>query len=56
VWIFKGEVFDKSELAQQAAEGEAAAPSTPLAAAPAQPATPPALPAAEVAARSDLMA
>src|SRR5438874_3794683 len=37
VWIFKGEVFDKSELAQQAAEGEvAAAPSTPLA-----PAAPP---------------
>jgi small subunit ribosomal protein S3 len=54
VWIFKGEVFDKAELAQQAAEGEAApAPSTPLAAAPAQPATPP---APEVAARSDLMA
>src|SRR6266853_74740 len=25
VWIFKGEVFDKSELAQQAAEGEVAA-------------------------------
>ena len=54
VWIFKGEVFDKSELAQQASEAEAApAPSTPLAAAPAQPATPP---APEVAARSDLMA
>src|SRR6202158_256500 len=54
VWIFKGEVFDKAELAQQAAEGEAAAaPSTPPAAAPAQPATPP---APEVAARSDLMA
>src|ERR1700724_3146616 len=54
VWIFKGEVFDKAELAQQASEGEAAAaPSTPLPAAPAQPATPP---APEVAARSDLMA
>ena len=54
VWIFKGEVFDKAELAQQAAEGEAAAaPSTPPAAAPAQPVTPP---APEVAARSDLMA
>src|SRR6202158_4925463 len=54
VWIFKGEVFDKAELAQQAIEAEAAAaPSTPPAAAPAQPATPP---APEVAARSDLMA
>src|SRR2546429_9121513 len=43
VWIFKGEVFDKSELAQQAAEGEvAAAPSTP----PAPPAPPPATPPA----------
>src|SRR6202158_2327334 len=52
--IFKGEVFDKAELAQRAPEGEAAAaPSTPPAAAPAQPATPP---APEVAARSDLMA
>src|SRR6266403_133581 len=57
VWIFKGEVFDKSELAQQAAEGEvAAAPSTPLAPAAPPPVTPPALPAPEVAARSDLMA
>ena len=54
VWIFKGEVFDKSELAQQASEAEAAAaPSTPVAAAAALPATPP---APEVAARSDLMA
>src|ERR1700674_4894662 len=54
VWIFKGEVFDKAELAQQAAEGEAAAaPSTPPAAAPAQPVAPP---APEVATRSDLMA
>ena len=54
VWIFKGEVFDKAELAQQASEAEAAAaPSTPPAAAPAQPVTPP---APEVAARSDLMA
>jgi len=25
VWIFKGEVFDKAQLEQQAAEGEAAA-------------------------------
>src|SRR5260370_36239556 len=56
-WIFKGEVFDKSELAQQAAEGEvAAAPSTPPAPAAPPPVTPPALPAPEVAARSDLMA
>src|SRR5712691_11761948 len=54
VWIFKGEVFDKAELAQQASEAEAApAPSTPPAAAPTQPVTPP---APEVAARSDLMA
>ena len=54
VWIFKGEVFDKSELAQQAAEGEvAAAPSTPLVPAAPPPVTPP---APEVAARSDLMA
>jgi small subunit ribosomal protein S3 len=54
VWIFKGEVFDKAELAQQAGEAEAAAaPSTPPAAAPAPPAAPP---APEVAARSDLMA
>src|SRR3982074_3097367 len=54
VWIFKGEVFDKAELAQQASEAEAApAPSTPLAAAPAPPAAPP---APEVAGRSDLMA
>src|ERR1700719_4727699 len=54
VWIFKGEVFDKAELAQQASEAEAAAaPSTPPAAAPVPPLTPP---APEVAARSDLMA
>ena len=32
VWIFKGEVFDKSDL-EQAAEGEAAAPATPAPAA-----------------------
>jgi small subunit ribosomal protein S3 len=40
VWIFKGEVFDKVELAQQAAEGEApaAAPNAPPAAA--EPAAP----------------
>jgi len=45
VWIFKGEVFDKSELAQQAGEAEAApAPGTSPAAAPAQPVTPPAQP------------
>jgi len=54
VWIFKGEVFDKSELAQQqAAEAEGAVPAaTPLAAAPAAPATPaaPAAPAALAAA------
>ena len=38
VWIFKGEVFDKAELAQQAAAAEAeAAPARPL---------PPPLPAA----------
>src|SRR5258705_12020701 len=55
VWIFKGEVFDKSELAQQASEAEAAAAPS-AAAAPAQPVTPPAPPAPEVAARSDLMA
>ncbi len=52
VWIFKGEVFDKAELAQQASEAEAA-PAPSAAAAPAQPVTPP---APEVAARSDLMA
>jgi small subunit ribosomal protein S3 len=47
VWIFKGEVFDKSDLEKPAAEGEsasgapaAAAPATPAAAAP--PASPPA--------------
>jgi len=41
VWIFKGEVFDKTELAQQAAEGEAAAtPAAPAAAAPAVPPPP----------------
>jgi small subunit ribosomal protein S3 len=65
VWIFKGEVFDKSELAQQAAESEvAAAPSTPLAPAAPPPVTPPATPSVttsappspEVAGRSDLMA
>ena len=46
VWIFKGEVFDKSELAQQqAAEGEGAAPQpTPLAPATATPAAPAAVP------------
>jgi small subunit ribosomal protein S3 len=51
VWIFKGEVFDKSELAQEAATEEAApAAAAPAAAAP--PATPPpaaAPPAADAA-------
>src|ERR1700756_4885052 len=48
VWIFKGEVFDKSELAQQqAAEAEGAVPAaTPLAAAPAAAPAPPATSAA----------
>jgi small subunit ribosomal protein S3 len=58
VWIFKGEVFDKSELAQPAAEAEgapapgtaaaapaAAAPAAPAAAAPAAPAAAPETPA-----------
>src|SRR5215469_3333990 len=44
VWIFKGEVFDTAELAQQQAEGEAA--QAPAAAAPAAPAAPPAAEAA----------
>jgi len=53
VWIFKGEVFDKAELARAEAEGEAAAAAAatpaPAAAAPATPAAPvaPAAPAAE---------
>jgi small subunit ribosomal protein S3 len=45
VWIFKGEVFDKSDLEKAAAEGEsapAAAPAAPAAASP--PASPPASP------------
>ncbi|MBV8340791.1 MAG: 30S ribosomal protein S3, partial [Gammaproteobacteria bacterium] len=41
VWIFKGEVFDKTELEKTAAEGEA-----PAAAAPAAAAAAPAAPAA----------
>src|SRR5580693_1998476 len=51
VWIFKGEVFDKAQLAQQAAEGEAApataapAAAAPAAAAPAAATPPPAAPA-----------
>src|SRR6185312_11272621 len=45
VWIFKGEVFDKAELARAEAEGEAAA----AAAAPAPAAAAPATPAAPVA-------
>ena len=54
VWIFKGEVFDKSDLEKAPAEGEsapAAAPAPP-AAAPAPPAaaTPPASPAADATA------
>jgi small subunit ribosomal protein S3 len=45
VWIFKGEVFDKAQLAQQAAEGEAApAAAPPPAAAPAAAAPPAATP------------
>jgi small subunit ribosomal protein S3 len=36
VWIFKGEVFDKPQVAASAVEGEAAAaPAAPVAAAPA---------------------
>ena len=43
VWIFKGEVFDKAELAQAAAEGEAVAAAAAAAAAtPVAPAAPPA--------------
>jgi small subunit ribosomal protein S3 len=49
VWIFKGEVFDKNELAQQAAaaapEGEAAAAATPGTPAVTPPAAPEAAPA-----------
>ena len=43
VWIFKGEVFDKAELEQQAAESEPA--QAPAAAAPATAAPAPAVPA-----------
>jgi len=54
VWIFKGEVFDKSDLEKQGAEGEAAAAANaaPAATAPAVAATAPAVaaPAAAVAA------
>src|SRR5579859_5023532 len=51
VWIFKGEVFDKAELAAQAAAEEAA--QTPAAAAPAAaPATAAAAPVAEPAAQA----
>jgi small subunit ribosomal protein S3 len=46
VWIFKGEVFDKSDLTQAAAEGEAAAAAAPAAAAPAAPTPAAAAPAA----------
>jgi small subunit ribosomal protein S3 len=45
VWIFKGEVFDKAELAEAAAEGEGAQGATAATAAPA-----PAVPAATAAA------
>ena len=48
VWIFKGEVFDKAELAQQAAAAEAEA--APAAAAPAPAAAAAAAPAAPEAA------
>src|SRR5499433_3263272 len=44
VWIFKGEVFDKTELAQALAEGEAAAAPATAAAPAATPAAPPAPP------------
>ena len=44
VWIFKGEVFDKAELAQAAAEGEAVAAAAAAAAAPVAPVAPPAAP------------
>ena len=43
VWIFKGEVFDKADLAQAAAEGEGQAQAAPATAPPA-PATAPAAP------------
>jgi small subunit ribosomal protein S3 len=49
VWIFKGEVFDKAELAAPVEAEAAAAPVAPVAAAPA---TPAAAPAAEAAAHS----
>jgi small subunit ribosomal protein S3 len=53
VWIFKGEVFDKAQIAQAAAEGEAAAATAAAAAAPATPVVPPpAPPAAEVPAQA----
>src|SRR6478752_7372747 len=42
VWIFKGEVFDKAELAQAAAEGEAVAAAAAAAATPVAPRAPPA--------------
>ena len=44
VWIFKGEVFDKTEIAQAAAEGEAAA--APAASTPPPAVTPPPAPEA----------
>jgi len=60
VWIFKGEVFDKSDLEKAAAEGEsapaaapaAAAPATPAAVAAAAAAAPPATPAADAPAQA----
>jgi small subunit ribosomal protein S3 len=48
VWIFKGEVFDKTELAQEAAAAEGEAPAAP-AATPAAPAPTPAVPPAPAA-------
>ena len=56
VWIFKGEVFDKTDLEKPAAEGESAAgaaAATPAAAAPATPAqAPPAAAPAETPAQA----
>jgi small subunit ribosomal protein S3 len=46
VWIFKGEVFDKREIAAAAVEGEAAAPTPAAAAAPAAVAAAPVAPEA----------
>ena len=61
VWIFKGEVFDKAQLAQQAAEGEAvqataAAAAAAAAAGAAAPPPPAAAPAAAAPAAADVPA